>query len=132
VFTKDYLKSNRDTVKKVLSAYMKQLNFELSLSDEERNKKPVLNLKGEEYSTNYQGMNLPQFKKIPLVDRELLYSMQDLLLKHHQISQQHDLENYIESDIINELAIQMYGSNYIQNNKAINIQDKEAEELDRE
>lgn len=102
VFRKDFVEKHPDTIKKIVMAYMKRINFEHSLPQEERTISSVRNFKSSALNIeiDFMGMNLPQSDMPPLIDITLLNEMQELLYEYNFIEQKTDLDEFIDNSFV--------------------------------
>jgi ABC-type nitrate/sulfonate/bicarbonate transport system substrate-binding protein len=106
VFSKAFLDSHRPEVKKIVRAYMRRIKIESEMSEEER-KKPAE--KGLEISFEFEGLSLPEYRKIPLVQENLLTEWKQILLRNKVISKDINLPDYIDNSFVREVSGEIYG-----------------------
>ncbi|MDD4974638.1 MAG: ABC transporter substrate-binding protein [Bacteriovorax sp.] len=108
VFSEKYLREHPDNVEKMIRTYMKRISYEISLPTAQRRPEVKDTNKGLEMETDFHGMNLPQYHKVPLVPINLLNQMQALLVKHHKMDKIVHLENFIDDRFVKNVANELY------------------------
>ncbi len=94
VFNKDFVRDNRDTVQKIVNAYVKRIRHEHGLSEAKKRKPKTFGL--QMVNNDVEGMNIPQCDLPPVIRVELLSTIEDLMLKHGYISRKADMEKFID------------------------------------
>ena len=107
VFNRDYVKNHPEKVQKVVNAYVKRINFENNLPEDEIDKSwdVALGMKG-----TFQGMQLPRYDFPPKIRIDLLNEIQDLLLKYGYIDKKINVREFVDHRFVekayNKLAAQ--------------------------
>jgi len=104
VFRKDFVEKHPQKVKQVVGAYMKRIQYEHTLSKEERLKDYGKSLNvGLQMEKEFHGMNIPQYDMPPTVSLDLLNEMQELLLRNGEIDKKVDLRPFIDNSFVEEI-----------------------------
>lgn len=97
VFNKAYVESHQEEVQKVVNALVKRIQFERNLPDEKVDRGWD---KGLFMDSTFQGLSSPKYDFPPLVRRDLLYEVQNLLLKYEYIDKKIDIEKFIDDSFV--------------------------------
>lgn len=115
VVTREYYENNRSTLKKFIRAYMKRTAYEHSLPKKARSKgidyaaeKPGYKMNLEEMEVDYNGMNLPQYPKIPTIRKSINDEAVDMFYRHGFIDKKVDLTKCYDNSLVKEVAAEMY------------------------
>jgi len=94
VFRKDYLESHKDEIQKIVNAYVRRIDFEKALPEEERIKPKEFGLQMVNY--DLEGMNIPQYDLPPTLRPDLLEDIEDLLLRYDVIQNDINIEEHLD------------------------------------
>jgi len=104
VFRKDFVREHPEEVKRIVRAYMKRIQYEHSLSKEEREKDYGKSLNVPlQMEKEFYGMSIPQYDMPPTVSLDLLNEMQELLFRHGEIDKKIDLSPFIDNSFVEEI-----------------------------
>jgi len=99
VFRKDFLKKNPEQVQKIVNAYIKRVEYERNLPENQINKSRDKGLMMKLY---FKGMSIPQYDMPPRVRLDLLNQMQELLLGYGKIKEKTDLKDFIDNSFVDQ------------------------------
>jgi hypothetical protein len=102
VFRRDYVRDHRAEIVELIKVYMRRIQYENSLPDDERTRPRP---KGMQMAEDFLGMDYPQCDMPPLVRMPLLTGMEDLLIKHHYLP--HPIPNlaaHVDNSLVEEAA----------------------------
>lgn len=100
VFNADYLEHNKEVVQRIVNAYVKRIQYEKQLSEEERVAPKEFGLQMVNY--DIEGMNIPQYDLPPVLRLHFLKEVQDLLFKYGEIGGKTSIENYLDFSFVEE------------------------------
>ena len=108
VFRQDFVEKYPEEVEKVVRGYMKQIQYEHSLSKEERMRDPGPESRGIlQMEMDFMGLNLPQYDLPPTVSIDLLDHVQDLLLKYKFINIKIALRDHIDNSFVEKISTEV-------------------------
>lgn len=100
VFNKDYAEHNKETVQKIVNAYIKRIWYEKQLSEKERTAPKEFGL--QMVNDDVEGMNIPQYDFPPVLKAHFLQEVQDLLFKYGEVNKKSEIENYLDHSFVEE------------------------------
>lgn len=109
VFHRDFLKEHKRDVQKIVNAYVKRIEFEKGLSEDEKRVPKEFGL--QMINEDVDGMNIPQYDLPPVLRKDLLEEMQNLLLKYEEIDKGVDIEDYLDYSFVKEAMRNLKGDN---------------------
>lgn len=100
VFHKEYIEYHPEEVQKVVNAVIKRIYFERNLPDEEINRGWD---KGLFMDSIFRGLSSPKYDYPPIVQRDLLYAIQELMIKYGYINREIDIEPFIDDSFVKKI-----------------------------
>jgi len=98
VCRKEFLENNKERLTAFLEVYIKRIQYEHSLSYEERTRKQP---KGLQMAINLDGLNYPQYDIVPVVNTDLLDKVVDLLKKYKYINNKKiEIGNFVDNSLV--------------------------------
>jgi len=98
VCRKEFLKNNKERLTAFLEVYIKRIQYEHSLSYEERTRKQP---KGLQMAINLDGLNYPQYDIVPVVNTGLLNKVVDLLKKYKYINNKKiEIGKFVDNSLV--------------------------------
>lgn len=105
IFHKDFVAEHPTTVQKIVLAYMRRSRTEFAMPTAERK---LAGKKGLQIEMDFEGLNLPEHRRIPEVQTELLNEWQKILRKHKVLDRPLDLEPFVDNSFVKTAAEELY------------------------
>lgn len=105
VFHKDFVAEHPTTVQKVVLSYMRRSRTEFAMPTAHRKR---AGKKGLQIEMDFEGLNLPEHRRIPEVQTALLNEWQTILRKHGVLDQTLDISPFIDNSFVQNAAKELY------------------------
>ncbi len=105
IFHRDFVKDHPTTVQKIVLAYMRRSRAEFAMPTAERTREGA---KGLQIEIDFDGLNLPEHRRVPEVQTELLNDWQKLLVKHRVLDREVDITSYVDNSFVRHAAEELY------------------------
>ncbi len=105
VFHRDFVKEHPTTVQKIVLAYMRRSRAEFAMPTAEKKREGK---KGLQIEVDFNGLNLPEHRRIPEVQTDLLAEWQKLLVKHRVLDRKLEIAPYVDNSFVRQAAEELY------------------------
>lgn len=105
VFHKDFVEKYPGSVQRIVTAYVRRVRMEWAMPVSE---KRVEGQKGVQIEMDFNGLNLPEHRQVPMVQIQLLNEWQKLLVKHGALDRTVDLKTYVDNSFVERAGEELY------------------------